>query len=83
MYNIIIDKYAIRQLKMLPANEISKIKAKIFELSQNPRPNGYIKLKGVQAYRIRVGNYRIIYEINDKEIIITVIAIGHRKGIYK
>jgi mRNA interferase RelE/StbE len=83
VYKIIIDKYAIRQLKILPANEIPKIKAKIIELSHNPRPNGYIKLKGVEAYRVRLGDYRIIYEINDEKVIVTVIAIAHRREIYK
>ncbi len=83
MYKIIIDKYAIRQLKILPANEITKIKAKIIELSHNPRPNDYIKLKGVEAYRVRLGDYRIIYEINDEKVIVTVIANAHRREIYK
>ena len=46
------------------------------------RPIGYKKLKGREAYRIRVGNYRIIYEIVDFELIVTIITLGHRKDIY-
>ncbi len=55
----------------------------IAELAFEPRPRGYKKLKGRSGYRIRVGDYRIIYEIIDKELIIDVIAIGHRKDIYE
>ena len=49
----------------------------------DPRPNGCKKLKGRDAYRIRSGNYRIIYDIQDNELIIDVIALGHRKDVYK
>jgi mRNA interferase RelE/StbE len=52
------------------------------KLEINPRPFGYIKLKGRDAYRIRVGNYRIIYEIEDKILKVTVIDSGNRKDIY-
>ena len=52
-------------------------------LEQNPRPVGYKKLKGRDGYRIRVANYRIIYEIIDQQLIVEVIALGHRKDIYQ
>jgi len=55
----------------------------IKSLAQNPRPSGYRKLKERDAYRIRKGNYRIIYEIIDSMLIVDIIAIGHRKNIYK
>jgi mRNA interferase RelE/StbE len=67
----------------LDKNVISAIKSAIAALANNPRPYGYKKLKGEDAYRIRVGDYRIIYEINDDRIIVTVVSIGHRKDIYK
>ena len=54
----------------------------IAALAQNPRPKGVKKLKGRDGYRIRVGNYRIIYDIFDNELIIDIIALGHRKDIY-
>lgn len=81
-YQIFIDKYALKQLKEIDKKEIPKIKEKILNLSVEPRPLDCIKLKGQEAYRIRSGNYRIIYEIFDKQLIIRVIAIGHRKEIY-
>ena len=62
---------------------IPLIKSAIAGLSQNPRPYGYKKLKGEEAYRIRVGDYRIIYEIDNDKIIVTVVSVGHRKEIYK
>ena len=54
----------------------------MMNLEINPRPFGYIKLKGRNAYRIRAGNYRIIYEIEDKILKVTVIEAGDRKEIY-
>jgi len=52
-------------------------------LEENPRPQGYKKLKGRDGYRIRVGNYRVIYDIYDKELIVDIITLGHRKDIYE
>ena len=54
----------------------------IAALAQNPRPRGFKKLKGRDGYRIRVGNYRIIYDIFDTELVIDIIALGHRRSIY-
>jgi mRNA interferase RelE/StbE len=51
-------------------------------LGENPRPVGYKKLKGRNGYRIRTGNYRIIYDIFDTELVVDVITLGHRKSIY-
>ena len=55
----------------------------IGSLSENPRPQGYRKLKGRKGYRIRVGDYRVIYEILDDILLIDVIDLGHRKEIYE
>lgn len=82
-YTILIERYAQKQLLKLDKKDIPTIKMSIAGLAENPRPLGYIKLKGEEAYRIRVGNYRIIYEIDDNKIIVTVITIGHRKDVYK
>lgn len=53
------------------------------ELGNDPRPSGCKKLKGRDAYRIRIGDYRAIYEIQDNKLISTVIIIGHRKDVYE
>ena len=70
---------------LLEINEpyFSKIKIAIYSLAENPRPFGYRKLVGSDAYRIRVGDYRIIYEINDNILLIDVIDITHRNNIYE
>lgn len=81
-YKVIIKQSAVKALKGISEPYYSSIKYAILELGRNPRPSGYIKLKNRKAYRIRVSDYRIIYEINDTELIIDVIALGHRKDIY-
>ena len=62
---------------------IPVIKTAIAALADKPRPDKYKMLKGEDAYGIRVGGYRIIYEIEDGKIIVTVVSVGRRKGIYK
>jgi mRNA interferase RelE/StbE len=82
-YTILIERYAQKQIMKLDKKVIPLIKASIADLADNPRPYGYKKLKGEDAYRIRVGDYRVIYEIDDGKIIVTVVSVGHRKDIYK
>ena len=82
-YKVLIERYAQNQIMKLDRKIIPVIKSSIIDLADNPRPYGYKKLKGEEAYRIRVSNYRIIYEINDETIIVTVVSVGHRKEIYK
>lgn len=82
-YTIFVERYALKQIMKLDKKVIPVIKSTIAELANNPRPFGYKKLKGEEAYRIRAGNYRIIYEINDEIILVTVVSVGHRKDIYK
>lgn len=82
-YQIFIEKNAIKQLKHISRQDLPAIKAGISSLAENPRPYGYIKLKGEEAYRIRIGNYRIIYEIYDNVLIVKVVAVAHRKDVYK
>ncbi len=82
-YTILLTKKAQKQLDKLTNDVAEPIIEAISKLENEPRPNGYTKLKGRDSYRIRVGNYRVIYEIKDEELIIDVIALGHRKDIYK
>lgn len=82
MYELIIEKRVVKELGKISDPDYSRIKEAILALAENPRPNGYIKLKGRNAYRIRQGNYRIIYEIIDKKLLVHVIELGDRKQIY-
>ena len=82
-YTVLIERYAQKQIMKLDRKAIPLIKTAIANLADNPRPYGYKKLRGEDAYRIRVGDYRIIYEIDDGKIIVTVVTVGNRKDIYK
>ena len=81
-YRIAIKKSAAKELHSLPNRDLNKIIEKIQDLSNNPRPPGCIKLSDKERYRIRVGNYRILYSIEDDILIVYVVKIGHRKDIY-
>ena len=81
-YSLDFSKQALKELAKINEPFYFNIKQAIFHLTENPRPQGYKKLKGRPGYRIRVGNYRIICDIFDAELIIDVITLGHRKDIY-
>jgi mRNA interferase RelE/StbE len=82
-YEVILSKAARKQLGTLPAFIHNKIIEDIASLSSSPRPAGCKKLKGYKnAWRIRIGDYRVVYEIEDKLLRILVIGIGNRKDIY-
>jgi mRNA interferase RelE/StbE len=81
-YTITISKTAQKQLDKLTDAIANPIIKAITDLADNPRPHGYKKLKGRPGYRIRKGNYRIIYEVVDNILLIDVISIGDRKDIY-
>lgn len=83
MYKLFIEKAVYKQLKNIPEKDYQKIMASIATLANNPRPPGCKKLKGRPGYRIREGNYRVIYEVNDKILTVTVIEAGDRKEIYE
>jgi len=81
-YSVEITRTVQRQLRKLPNSIVEWIESKLIELENEPRPIGSIKLTDRNAYRIRVGNYRIIYEINDNILVVTVIRIAHRRDVY-
>lgn len=84
VYEALLSKAARKQLFTLPVFVHNKIIEDISALTTSPRPPGCKKLKGYKnAWRIRVGDYRVIYEIQDQVLLIIVIAIGHRKNIYE
>ena len=84
-YSIVISEAALKQLIKIPTSFGNKIEKKINSLAENPRPVGTKKLKGKDEdlYRIRVGDYRIIYTIDDIVKIVDVRKIGHRKDVYQ
>jgi mRNA interferase RelE/StbE len=82
-YKLSIRRKAQKQLEKLPANDYKKAKQTILGLANDPRPAGSKKLKGRDGWRVRQGNYRIIYEIEDGQLIVTVLEVGDRKDIYR
>ena len=82
-YQIILPKSVQKELDRLPDEIASRILARLASLETNPRPADVKKLKGRAAWRIRVGDYRVIYEIHDHVLRIIVITVGHRRDIYR
>ena len=83
-YSILLAPAAERQLKALADATQKRIITRLKALQHNPRPQGVKKLAGEDdLYRIREGNYRIIYTIQDKELIVLVVKIGDRKDVYR
>jgi mRNA interferase RelE/StbE len=81
---VLISASAEKTLKSIPKKDVIKIITLAQSLSLNPYPVGYRKLSGEDStYRVRQGNYRIIYEVDGRKLIILVLKIGHRKDIYR
>lgn len=83
MYTIQFTRSAVKEVRRLPLVEQKRIYKAVVGLQIEPIPPGAVKLTGTAAYRLRVGVYRIIYELQRKQLIIRVIKIGHRKHVYK
>ena len=83
MYKVLISRTAEKQLKKLPHDVQRKLAAVIVSIGIEPRPFGSKKLSDSSStYRVRSGVYRVIYDIYDREIIVSVLKVGHRKDIY-
>jgi len=84
MYKVLISRTAEKQLKRLTLDLQRKISAMIVGLGIEPRPFGSKKLSGTSSsYRVRCGDYRIIYDIYDREVVVSVLKIGHRRNIFR
>jgi mRNA interferase RelE/StbE len=83
-YKVVLTKSAEKELTKLPSTVILKIVPELQSLENLPRPNGCKKLKGFEnLWRIRVGDYRVIYSIEDVILVVEVQAIGHRRNVYE
>jgi mRNA interferase RelE/StbE len=82
-YRVEISRRAAKAVSSLDKALRRKILAAIEGLSGNPRPVGCKKLAGQEAWRIRVGDYRVVYEIHDQTLLVLVVDIGHRREIYR
>jgi mRNA interferase RelE/StbE len=82
-YKIVFRKTVAKDLRRIPSPDLRRILAVIDSLAEEPRPSGIEKLSEQEKYRVRQGNYRIIYEIKDDEILVVVVKVGHRKDVYR
>jgi mRNA interferase RelE/StbE len=82
-YKIYFKESVERDFRILPKKDLQKILFRIEALAKDPKPPGHEKLTGQERYRIRQGQYRIIYSVHDKELTIWVVKVGHRKDVYR
>ncbi len=82
-YKIEIKKSAAKEIKALPASVVRKILARIASLSEDSRPPQSLKLSGEEKYRLRCGDYRILYAIEDKVLTVYVVKVAHRREVYR
>ena len=80
-YEIFFRESVWKELKKVPKSDLKKILSRIEQLGNDPRPMGCEKITGHELYRLRPGNYRIIYSIQDSELTVWVIKVGHRKDV--
>ena len=81
-YQVLILRRAQKALADLPKGDYERVRDAVATLAENPRPNGSKKLAGRKGWRIREGDYRVIYEVDDANRQVTVLDIGHRRDIY-
>ena len=82
-YVINLKRSAEKELERLPIEIHDRIVGRLVSLKENPRPVGVKMLRGREGYRIRIGNYRILYIVNDEEKEVEVFSIAHRKEVYR
>lgn len=83
-YRVQIARRAIKSIQALSRKEQQRVRAAIDLLSQTPRPPGCVAMAGEEhAYRVRVGNYRIVYEVHEGVLLVQVVRVGHRRDVYR
>jgi len=82
-YSIDVKRSAARELGRIPKRDLRRILSRIRSLGGEPRPHGCEKLSAQERYRIRQGDYRIVYSVDDAERDVVVVKIGHRRDIYR
>lgn len=82
-YELAFKKSVAKDLRAIPKEDVKRILQRIRALADDPRPAGCEKLSGRERYRIRQGAYRIIYGIQDRELLVLIVKIGHRREVYR
>ena len=81
-YEVLLLQSAEKELDRLPSAIYNRVRDKVISLEGNPRPRGLKKLSGREEYRLRVGDYRILYVVDDNNHIVTIVSVGHRREVY-
>jgi mRNA interferase RelE/StbE len=82
-YRLLIKPSAAKELQALPANDRKRVVTKIEGLASDPRPPGTEKLSGAEKYRLRQGDYRVLYSVDDSQKMLVIVKIGHRRDVYR
>ena len=82
-YKVYFKESVQKDLSTIPKKDLQKILRRVKTLAIDPRPQGHEKLTGQERYRVRQGRYRIVYSIQDKELTVWVVKVGHRKDTYR
>lgn len=82
-YKLVFRKSVSKDLRSIPNKDVARILQRLESLQENPRPADSEKLSGQERYRIRQGVYRVVYEVQDELLVVTVVKVGHRKQVYK
>jgi mRNA interferase RelE/StbE len=82
-YTVLILRRAQRELQRLPQEDYERVRDAMRGLAQHPRPPGCLALTGRAGWRIRIGEYRVIYEIDDVQHTVTIVHVGHRRDVYR
>lgn len=82
-YRLLIKPSAAKELEELPLKDRKRVAAKIQRLASNPRPTGAENLSGLDKYRLRQGDYRVLYSFDGTETTVVIVKIGHRREVYR
>lgn len=82
-YSLAFKQSVTKDFRAIPKQHVALILRRVEALADNPRPPGCEKLSGQERYRVRQGVYRIIYEIRNEELVVMIVKVGHRRGVYK
>ncbi|MGH7527806.1 MAG: type II toxin-antitoxin system RelE family toxin [Gemmatimonadales bacterium] len=81
-YSLLIKPSAVKELEVLPPKDRRKIVTRIEGLASDPRPHGCEKLSGLEQYRIRQGDYRVVYSVAEAKVVL-IVKVGHRRDVYR
>ena len=83
-YRLLIKPSAVKEIEVIPSKRgRQRVVERIIQLAENPRPSGVEKISGQDKYRVRQGRYRILYAIEDQDLIVHIVKVGHWKDVYR